>query len=346
MRISAPISYSGDPVAAARRIVELERVGLDMAWVAEAYGFDGPSLMGYLAATTHRIQIGSAILPIFTRTPTLLAMTAAGVDALSGGRCVLGIGASGPQVVEGWHGVEYDHPLERTREIVTICRRAWAREEPLVAGGPHYHLPLPAERGTGLGKALKIITNPVRREIPIFIAALGDRNVEQTAEIAEGWIPLLFVPERASVFDGPLRRGLAKRPAAQGALEIVAGGFAAIADRDEAKRLLDAYARPMAALYIGGMGARGRNFYNALVRRYGWAQAAQEIQDLYLAGRKAEAAAAVPDELLQLTNLCGDEGFVQERVAAYRDAGVTILNVSPVGTEPVRVIEAFKEWTA
>src|SRR5580765_1867939 len=185
MKIAMPLSYAGDFEASAQQVVTLEKAGLDVVWVAEAYGFDAVSFMGYLAAKTERVQIASGILPIYTRTPTLLAMTAAGVDALSDGRCHLGLGASGPQVIEGWHGVPYDKPLGRTREIIDICRQVWAREDRLVHDGANYHLPLPEGEGTGLGKPLKIIAHPVRKEIPIWVASLGPKNVEMTAEVAE-----------------------------------------------------------------------------------------------------------------------------------------------------------------
>jgi F420-dependent oxidoreductase-like protein len=345
MRLSTSLQYADDPRQLAARAVALEGAGLDIVWVAEAYTFDAPSLMGFLAAATQTVQIGAGILPIYSRTPTLTAMTAAGVDALSGGRCILGLGASGPQVIEGWHGVPYDRPLGRTREIVEICRKVWAREAPLTHDGPSYTVPLPPGQGTGLGKALKIINKPVRARIPIWLAALGEQNVTLTAEIAEGWLPLFFVPERTQpAFGAALAAGLAKRDPALGPLEIAAGGLLAITDdADEAARLRD-LARPQVALYVGGMGAKGRNFYNALVRRYGWEAEAEEIQNLYLAGRKAEAEAAVPAELLEKTALVGPEGFIKDRVAAYRDAGVTVLNVAPHGPDPIRLVERLKSF--
>ncbi|MHB1929836.1 MAG: LLM class F420-dependent oxidoreductase, partial [Acidimicrobiales bacterium] len=330
MQISTFLGYDGGFQVAAQRVADLERAGLDLVWVAEAYGFDGPSFMGFLAARTERVQIASGILPIFTRTPTLIAMTAAGLDALSGGRFQLGLGASGPQVIEGWHGVPFDAPLGRTREIVEICRAVWAREAPVVHEGRHYQLPLPAERGTGLAKPLKIITHPVRPRIPIWLAALGERNVELAAEIADGWLPFLFIPERAdSVWGASLRGGASRRAGDLGALQISAGGLLAIGEGDDVLAVRE-LARPMVALYIGGMGAKGRNFYNDLVRRYGFEKQAEEIQDLYLAGLKAEAQALVPDELLALTSLVGPKSWVAERVAAYRGAGVTDLQVTPV----------------
>ena len=343
MRLSTTLDYSKGPRELAARATDLEKAGVDIVWVAEAYSFDAPSLMGFLAASTERVQIGAGILPIYSRTPTLMAMTAAGIDALSGGRCILGLGASGPQVIEGWHGVPYDRPLARTREIVEICRKVWAREAPLTHDGPLYRLPLPAEQGTGLGRPLKIINHPVRSRIPIWLAALGEQNVALTAEVAEGWLPLFFVPERTGeAFGSALAQGTAKRDPALGPLEIAAGGMAAIVDdADEAARLRDR-ARPQTALYVGGMGARGRNFYNALVRRYGWEAEAAEIQELYLAGKKTEAEAAVPAELLEKTSLVGPEGYIRDRLAAYREAGVTVLNVSFVSPEPVRLVERLK----
>ena len=346
MQVSMQLSYSGGFKESAEQVVELEKAGLDLAWVAEAYGFDGVSLMGYLAAVTERVQIASGILPIYTRTPTLLAMTAAGVDELSDGRCHLGLGASGPQVIEGWHGVTYDKPLARTREIIDICRKVWAREDKLTADGPLYPLPLPEGRGTGLGKPLKIIAHPKRPNIPIWIASLGPKNVETTAEVADGWMPLFFHPTKAKeVWGDDLARGTAKRSPDLGPLMINAGGIVAIGDDVAAIR---DFARPMIALYVGGMGAKGRNFYNDLVCRYGFEAEAAEIQDLYLAGKKQEAAAAVPEALLEATSLCGPEGYVKEKIAAFAEAGVTHLNIIPVPTgdqTPADVVSRVKEWS-
>lgn len=345
MQVSMQLSYSGGFKESAQQVAELEKAGLDLAWVAEAYGFDGVSLMGYLAATTETVQIASGILPIYTRTPTLLAMTAAGVDELSDGRCHLGLGASGPQVIEGWHGVAYDKPLGRTREIVDICRKVWAREDRLTADGPLYPLPLPEGRGTGLGKPLKIIAHPRRPRIPIWIASLGPKNVETTAEIADGWMPLFFHPEKAKdVWGDDLARGAEKRSADLDPLWINAGGLVAIGDDVESMR---DFARPMIALYVGGMGAKGRNFYNDLVCRYGFEAEAAEIQDLYLAGKKQEAAAKVPEALLEATSLCGPAGYVKEKIAAFGEAGVTHLNIIPIPTgdqTQADVVGQVKEW--
>jgi F420-dependent oxidoreductase-like protein len=344
MQLSMQLSYAGGFKESAAQAADLEKAGLDIVWVAEAYGFDGVSLMGYLAAKTERVQIAAGILPLYTRTPTLLAMTAAGIDALSDGRFVLGLGASGPQVIEGFHGLPYDKPLGRTREIIDICRKVWAREAPLTHDGPIYQLPLPEGQGTGLGKALKIIAKPVRPRIPVYVAALGEKNVALTAEVADGWLPLFYMPEKADdVFGSSLRAGAAKRSADLGPLEVCAGGMLAIGEGPETKAMLD-FVRPMFALYIGGMGAKGKNFYNALVSRYGFEKEAAEIQDLYLAGKKDEAAAKVPLELLEATNLVGSEGYVKERIAAFREAGVTVLNVTPVGNA-TELVEKVKAWT-
>jgi F420-dependent oxidoreductase-like protein len=347
VQLSMQLPYAGGFKESARQVATLEKAGLDIVWVAEAYGFDAVSLMGYLAAQTETVQIGAGILPIYSRTPTLLAMTAAGVDAISDGRCVLGLGASGPQVIEGFHGVAYDKPLGRTREIIDICRKVWAREAPLTHDGPIYHLPLPEGQGTGMGKPLKIIGRPVRSSIPIYVAALGEKNVALTAELADGWLPLFFLPEKAKeVFGASLDEGAAKRAEGLGTLDICAGGLCAVGEFADVKGILDTFARPMAALYIGGMGAVGKNFYNALVTRYGYEQEAAQIQELYLAGKKEEAAALVPDELLSLTNLCGPEGFIKDRIAAFREAGVSVLNVTPFGPDPVQLTEQLKDWTS
>ena len=346
MKISTFLSYSGGFRNAAAEVAEFEKAGLDMVWVAEAYGLDGPSLMGYIAALTEQVEIGSAILPIYTRTPTLIAMTAAGIDTLSDGRFHLGLGSSGPQVIEGFHGVPFDAPIARTREIIDVCRQVWARQAPLVHEGTYYTMPLPAGRGTGLGKALKIIAHPVRPSIPVWVAALGEKNVAMTAELADGWIPMLFMPEKVrDVWGGALDAGRAKRDPSLGPLQITTGGILAIGEGEEVTALRE-LGRSGAALYIGGMGAKGKNFYNDVVRRYGFEQEAEEIQDLYLSGKKEEAAALVPNELLEHTSLCGPESYVADRIAAYREAGVTHLQVAPVPVgdqRPVDLIAKVKE---
>ncbi len=346
MKISTFLSYSAGFRQAAAEVSEFEKAGLDLVWVAEAYGLDGPSLMGYIAALTERVEIGSAILPIFTRTPTLIAMTAAGVDTLSEGRFHLGLGSSGPQVIEGFHGVPFNAPIGRTREIIDVCRQVWKREAPLVHEGTHYTMPLPPDQGTGLGKALKIIAHPVRPSIPIWVAALGEKNVAMTAEVADGWIPMMFMPEKAREIWGPsLDAGAARRDPSLGPLQITTGGLLAIGEGDEVVALRE-LSRPHVALYVGGMGAKGRNFYNDVVRRYGFEREAELIQELYLDGKKKEAEALVPDALLEATSLCGPEAYVAERIAAYGAAGVTHLQVTPIPVgdqRPVDLIAKVKE---
>lgn len=333
MKLSMQIGYSGGFAQSVEKVKALETAGMDIVYVAEAYGYDAPTLMGYIAARTESIQIASGILPIYTRTPTLLAMTAAGLDELSGGRAILGLGASGPQVIEGFHGVPYSAPIGRTREVIEICRKVWAREEPVVHDGRHYQLPLPKDQGTGLGKALKIITHPMRPRIPIHVASLGPKNVQMTAELADGWMPILFHPERAKeVWGADLEIGLDARDDALGELDVVAGGLLAIgkeADVAPFRSLMSG----MVALYVGGMGAREKNFYNQLFCRYGYESEAKQIQDLYLEGKKGEAAQAVPQSFLEETSLCGDEAYLADRIAQYREAGVTILNIEPIAAD-------------
>ena len=342
MKLSMPLMYAGNPREAADSVVALEKAGLDTVWVAEVYGFDSPTLMGYLAAKTETVEIGSAILNVYSRTPALIAQTAAGLDNVSGGRAILGLGASGPQVIEGWHGLPYDKPLGRTREVVDIVRRALRRETLRHDG--IFTLPLPPDQGTGLGKPLKMLTKPERPAVPIYVAALGEKNVQGTAEYADGWLPFLFAPEKAhDVWGEALAAGRAKRSADLRPLEISAGGMVAVGD--DVKGLLD-LARPMAALYIGGMGAKGRNFYNTLVSRYGFEKEAAQIQELYLGGNKRDAEALVPLELLEMCNLVGPESYVKERIAAFAEAGVTSLQVTPVDDDPAALVSRLKEWVS
>ena len=340
MRITTSLNYATDPQTAATQARELEAAGVDCIWIPEAYGFDAVSLLGYLAASTSTVELASGILNTYSRTPALLAQTAAGLDALSGGRFTLGLGASGPQVIEGFHGMPYDRPLTRMKEIIQICRSAWRRER-LEHEGRVFTLPLPADQGTGLGKPLKIINHLKRSNIPIYIAALGQKSVEETAATCEGWLPFLVYPERMDqVWGDAVRAGKARRDDSLDGFDVVAGGLVAIGD--DAAQYRD-YARPMAALYIGGMGARGKNFYNDVCRDYGFADEAIAVQDAYLDGRKEEAAGLLPEELIQNATLCGDEAYVVDRLAAYSEAGVTSLNVTPVGGEPAAVLGRLRE---
>jgi F420-dependent oxidoreductase-like protein len=332
-------SAGGDPRAVAEQVVAYEAAGLDMVWVGEGYGFDSPTLMGYLAARTSTVEIGSAILNVYSRTPTLLAQTAAGLDSVSGGRAVIGLGASGPQVVEGWHGVPYARPVGRTKEVVEIMRAA-LRREPVAHAGPSFQVPLPAKPG----RPLKLMARPTRPSVPIYLAALGPRSVEAAASYADGWLPFLYSPEDAArVWGDALAAGAAARSADLAPLEIVAGGVVAVGE--DVKGVLD-LVRPMFALYIGGMGPRGRNFYNDLVRQYGYEDEARRIQELYLDGKKQEAEAAVPLELLERVNLVGPASYVKERIEAFRESGVTNLQVTPVGDDATGLVGRLKEWVA
>ncbi|MEU8891482.1 LLM class F420-dependent oxidoreductase [Streptomyces sp. NPDC048442] len=328
MKISMQLKYDTDIVAAAGQVAALEQAGLDLIWVPEAYGYDAPSFMGYLAARTERIGIGSGILSVFSRTPALLAMTAAGVDALSGGRCHLGLGSSGPQVVEGFHGVPYGAPLARTRETIEVMRAFWRRDKAVQYSGRSVRLPLPAGEGSGLGIPMKLLTPPVRPSVPVWVAALGPRNVRMVAETADGWLPMFFAPEWADrAWGESLREGAAARDPRLGPLQISAGGLLAIGpDAARAREL----AREQLALFVGGMGAPGHNYYYNLVSRYGFAEEAATVQRLFLSGNRAAAAAAIPSALLEATTICGTESYVKDRVDAYREAGVTHLQIVPV----------------
>jgi F420-dependent oxidoreductase-like protein len=342
MRVGMSLNYAGGFREVADEVAELERVGVDLIAVPEVYSFDAVSQLGFLAARTSTITLASGILQLYTRTPTLTAMTAAGLDYVSGGRFELGIGASGPQVIEGFHGVRYDAPLGRMREIVEICRMTW-RREPVIHQGAKYRIPLPEGEGTGLGKPLKLINHPVRERIPITIASLGAKSVEQTAEIADGWLPLFFHPERAAdVWGDALAAGTAKRAPELAPLDVFASPALAITDHPEAALPL---VKPQLALYVGGMGARGKNFYNDLIASYGFEAEAALIQDLYLEGRKDEAIAAVPDELVRALSLIGPASYVAERVEAFRAAGVTTLAVTPLArssAERVALMAGFR----
>jgi F420-dependent oxidoreductase-like protein len=309
-------------------VQEAEALGFDSVWVAEAWGTDAVSVLGWLAARTERIKLGSAIMQIPGRTPANAAMTAATLDLLSGGRFLLGIGTSGPQVVEGWHGQPWGKPLGKTREYVEIVR-AVLRREVVEHEGEHYRIPWEAPGATGLGKPLKLMLRPLRAEIPIYLAALGPKNVALAAEIADGWLPIFVAPER---FDEAFGPSLAAAPPG---FEIAA--TASVLVGDDMPALLDAL-RPHVALYVGGMGAKGRNFYNALVRRYGWEQEAERIQELYLAGKQREAIAAVPDELVDAVALVGPKERIAGRLAAWRETPVTTLVLGTMQPEALRTL--------
>ncbi|WP_377268377.1 LLM class F420-dependent oxidoreductase [Peterkaempfera sp. SMS 1(5)a] len=325
MRLGINLGYWGlgndaDNIAVAQ---EADRLGYAVCWAAEAYGSDAATVLAYVAAKTERIDVGSAIFQIPARTPTMTAMTAATLDTLSGGRFRLGLGVSGPQVSEGWYGVKFDKPLARTREYVEIIRKAMLRER-VVHEGANWTLPLPG----GPGKALKLTVHPVREHIPLYIAAIGPKNLEQTGEIADGWLGIFFSPEQAEVSLEPLRAGRAKAGKTLEGFDLAPS--LPIAVSDDVKAAADAF-RPYTALYVGGMGSKEQNFYNKLARRMGYEQAADEIQERYLAKDYAGAAAAVPHELIDSTALIGPRERIADRMQAFADAGVTTLNLTPGG---------------
>ncbi|MFE9655884.1 LLM class F420-dependent oxidoreductase [Micromonospora sp. NPDC006431] len=346
MRLGMPLNYRAGITDIADELVDFEQAGLDLVLVAELYTFDAVSQLGFIAGRTRRLGIASGVMQLYTRTPTLIATTAAGLDHVSSGRFTLGLGTSGPQVIEGFHGVPFDAPVARTREVIDVCRRVWRRER-LVHQGTHYRIPLPADQGTGLGRPLKLINKPVRERIPITLAAIGPRNVALAAELAEGWQPAFFYPERsAAVWGESLARGAGRRDPSLGPLDVNVNALLAIGDDVTHLRRL---ARQELALYLGGMGAVGANFYNTLAARYGFGAAARTVQELYLAGRRDAAAEAVPEELVEGTCLIGPASWVAERLAAYREAGVSTLNVTPLARthrDRLRLVERLRDLLA
>jgi len=322
MRLGLNFGYWGsEPADNISIALEAERLGYQSLWTAEAYGSDAVTPLTWLAARTERINVGTAIMQMPARTPAMTAMTAATLDLLTGGRFILGVGVSGPQVIEGWHGVPYGKPLVRTREYVEIVRTILKRERPLEHHGEHYDIPV--RGGTGLGKPLKLIVHPRRADLPIYLAAIGPKNVALAAELADGWLPVFFSPHRIGIFRKYLDEGFAKRAGgAPASFDIAPTAALVIGDDVERCR---SRVKPNLALYIGGMGARGRNFYNDLACRYGYEEAAGKIQDLYLAGKKEEAVAAVPDQLVDEVALCGPRERIRDLLGAWRQAGVTTL---------------------
>ncbi len=322
MRLGVNLGYWGagndaDNLALA---VEAERLGYSVVWAAEAYGSDAATVLAWIAAHTSTIDVGSAIFQIPGRTPALTAMTAATLDTLSGGRFRLGLGVSGPQVSEGWHGVRFDKPLGRTREYVEIVRLALAREK-VQYDGTHWTLPLP----DGPGKALRLTVHPARENIPVYLAAVGPKNLELTGEIADGWLAIFFAPEYAKESLGHIRAGQEKAGRTEQAFDVVPTVPVVVGDD------VQACAEPVrhyAALYVGGMGSREQNFYNQLASRMGYEDAAREVQDLYLARAHRDAAAAVPFEFIDRTSLIGPPERIRDRLSAYADAGVTTLSVA------------------
>ncbi|NYI03959.1 LLM class F420-dependent oxidoreductase [Allostreptomyces psammosilenae] len=327
MRLGVNLGYWGagvdrDNLAVAR---EADRLGYSVCWAAEAYGSDAPTVLSWVAAQTERIDIGSAIMQIPARTPTMTAMTAATLDSLSGGRFRLGLGVSGPQVSEGWYGVKFDRPLARTREYVDIVRQAMRRER-VAHQGEHWTLPLPG----GPGKPLKLTVHPVRERVPLYIAAIGPKNLELAGEIADGWLGIFFAPEHADQSLDRIRAGRRRAGLDLDGFDVVP--TVPIVVDDDPERAADAV-RAYTALYVGGMGSREKNFYNALACRMGYEREAATIQELYLARRPQEAAAAVPRSLVEATALVGDRERIAERMRAYADSGVTTLTLAPMAAD-------------
>ena len=335
-----------DPKRLAQQVKDLESAGVDLVWGGEIYGYDLVSTLAFAAAHTSKIQLMTGILPIYSRTPALIAQSAMTIDTLSEGRFVLGLGSSGPQVIEGWHGVPFKKPLAMTRDVIEICRKVWSGDK-VEHDGRVFSLPLPEdEGGSGLGKPLRLMCQPLRRDIPIAIASIGPKNVEMTAEIANMWQPIHFLPEKFhDVWGESLETGKAKRSDELGDLEIIAGGTVALGSGPVVDGARDAV-RNLTGFYVGGMGARDKNFYNDLFKRYGYEQEAEQIQDLFLGGQKAEAMAAVPDDYIDRASLTGDEGRVRERIQVYKDVGITYLNIDVhAGDEnPLDVIAKIKAW--
>ena len=325
MKLGVHVGYWGlgmGPEDQLEVVKEAERLGYDSVWTAEAYGSDAATPLAWFAGQTSRIRLGSAIFQIPGRTAAMTAMTAATLDQLSGGRMIVGIGTSGPQVAEGWHGQRFGRQLQRTREYVQVVRMALARER-VKFNGQTLQLPLP----DGPGKALKLTISPVQERIPIYLAAIGPKNTQLAGEIADGWIPTFFSPEHVAELRGLLEQGAARSGRSLDSFEIAPTVNAFVSeDRELSRNVM----RPVLALYIGGMGSREQNFYNQLVQRYGFEQAAREIQDLYLEGKKAEACEAIPDELIDMVSLCGPRQMIRARLEAFRQAGVGTLMIAPM----------------
>jgi F420-dependent oxidoreductase-like protein len=336
MRLGLNFGYWGsapaDNVALAQ---EAESLGYDSVWTAEAYGSDCITPLTWLAAETERIKVGTAIMQMPARTPAMTAMTAATLDLLTGGRVLLGLGVSGPQVIEGWHGVPYGKPLTRTREYVEIVRKILKREAPLEHHGEHYDIP--AREGSGLGKPLKLIIHPLRSSIPIYLAAIGPKNVALAAEIADGWLPIFFSPERMKIYREALDEGFARAGNGKDLSRFDIAPTASVVLGDDINACRNTI-KPHLALYIGGMGAREKNFYYNLACRYGYEEAAGKIQDLFLQGKKAEAAAKVPDALVDEVALCGPKERIAERLTIWRESGITTLICGNPSREMLRVM--------
>jgi F420-dependent oxidoreductase-like protein len=339
MRLGLQLGYWGaqPPQGVGELVRAAEDAGFDALFTAEAYGSDAFTPLAWWGRETSRIRLGTSIVQMSGRSPVSIAMHVLTLDHLSGGRVILGMGVSGPQVVEGWYGAPFAKPLGRTREVVDIVRQVLAREAPVTSEGPHHPLPYAGEGSVGLGKPLRSIVHPLRSDVPIWLGAEGPKNVAQTAEIADGWIPLFYSPASSGMYQPWLDEGFA-RPGARRTradFEIAASCHLEVTD-DKAGVL--ASLKPTVALYMGGMGAKEQNFHNAVFVRMGYSDLAEEVQELYLAGRKEEAAARVPDELVDQLHVVGDAAFVRERVGEWEASGVTTLLLSCRTPEEVRLV--------
>ncbi|MGB7340398.1 MAG: LLM class F420-dependent oxidoreductase [Phototrophicaceae bacterium] len=340
MKLGLMLGYSGKTIELPMdMILEADNLGYDSVWTSEAYGSDAVSPLAWIGALTKNIKLGSAIMQMPARTPAMTAMTAITLDQLSGGRMLLGLGLSGPQVVEGWHGKAYGKPLGKTREYVEIMRKIFAREEPMTHSGKHYVIPYDGDDATGLGKPLKSIIHG-RTDLPIYIASIGPKNVQLTAEIADGWLPIFFAPERyPDYFQEQVEAGFALADNGKSIkdFDIAPSVYVAMDDNIEMARNM---IRPMLALYVGGMGAKGKNFYHDLAVRYGFEEEANTIQDLYLAGNKAEAMVAVPNEMIDAVALVGSKDRIKDRLQIWKDSDVTTLNIQ---TNDINVVRTMAE---
>jgi F420-dependent oxidoreductase-like protein len=337
MKLGVQLGYWGFGQSAADQLAvaqAAEKLGYDSLWTAEAYGSDGATVLAWLAAGTEKIKLGAGIFQIPARSAAMTAMTAATIDNLSGGRMILGLGTSGPQVSEGFHGVRFGKQLQRTRDYVAVVRMALAHQK-VEYGGETMQLPLP----DGPGKALKLTIRPVQKQIPIYLAALGPKNVALAAEIADGWLPIFFSPEHTAELRAPLLEGAARAGRDLNGFAICPSVNVMIGDDLENARNA---MRPMLALYVGGMGSREQNFYNRLVSSYGFEDEARQVQDLYLEGRRNEAMMALPDELIDLVSIVGPRGKAKEKIRAFRDAGVDTLIVSGMAIDTPSRIEQLR----
>lgn len=338
MRLGLMTGYSGSRIELPMGMIqEADRLGYFAVWTAEAYGSDAVTPLAWIGAQTQNIHLGTAIMQMPGRTPANTAMTAMTLDQLSGGRMLLGLGLSGPQVVEGWHGVTYGKPLAKTREYVEIVRKIFAREEPLVHDGEYYQIPYRGDDATGLGKPLKSILHG-RKDLPIYLASIGPKNVTLTAEIADGWLPIFFSPNAYdAAYKDQIEDGFSRAGGGKGLHNFDIAPTVTVVLDDDLETAWN-QVKPMLALYIGGMGARGKNFYHDLACRYGFEEAADTIQDLYLAGNKGEAMMAVPNELVDEVALCGSKARIKDRLQMWKDSPITTLNIGTFDIEVVRVM--------